>query len=333
MPPSTLIHSKLTRGYTIALISAAFLSTTAIFIRHLTLTYHIPALVLAFWRDIFVSLTLLLVLGILRPRLLRVNRTALRYLLAYGLVLASFNALWTYSVVLNGASVSTVLVYSSSAFTALLGWWLLKEGLGWAKLLAITFSLAGCVFVSGAYDASVWRANLAGIVIGVAAGFSYAVYSLMGRSAAQRGLNPWSTLLYTFGFAAVFLLLVNLLAGGSLPGAAAHPADLFWLGKALPGWGVLLLLAAGPTLAGFGLYNVSLGYLPSSVANLIVSLEPAFTVVIAYLMFGEQLNGTQITGSLMILGGVVLLRIYEYWTAGNAGQDLPDEAASASDLL
>jgi drug/metabolite transporter (DMT)-like permease len=44
---------------------------------------------------------------------------------------------------------------------------------------------------------------------------------------------------------------------------------------------------------------------------LIVSLEPAITAVIAYILFGEFLNGIQIFGSLMILTGVVFLRIYE----------------------
>lgn len=142
------------------------------------------------------------------------------------------------------------------------------------------------------------------------AGLLYAIYSLMGRSASQRGLNPWTTLLYTFGFAAVFLLIFNLLPVG-LPGAAAQPADLMWLGDEWAGWGILLLLAAGPTLAGFGLYNVSLVYLPSSIANLIMTTEPVFTAVIAFFLLGERLNPTQIFGSILILSGVVLLRVFE----------------------
>jgi drug/metabolite transporter (DMT)-like permease len=309
-------QSHLTRGYTIALASAAILSTTAIFIRHLTQTYALPALVLAFWRDVFVTLTLLLVLGLLRPALLRVNRKYLRYLVLYGLVLAIFNSLWTLSVALNGAAVSTVLAYCSAGFTALLGWWLLRERLDWAKLLAVAFSLAGCVLVSGALDPAAWRANLLGILTGIFSGLFYAIYSLMGRSASQRGLNPWATLVYTFGFAAVFLLAFNLLGEGFLPGAITRPEDFLWLGNAWPGWGILFLLAAGPTLAGYGLYNVSLTYLPSSVANLIVTTEPAFTVVIAYFLLGERLTWVQVGGSLLILGGVVFLRIYEGWLAG-----------------
>jgi drug/metabolite transporter (DMT)-like permease len=313
--------ANLTRGYVIALASSVFLSTTSIIIRYLTTAYHMPPLALAFWRDTLVGCSLLPVLAVLRPLLLRVTRRHLLYLGGYGLVLAIFNALWTLSVALNGAAVSTVLAYCSVAFTALLGRWLLNERLGWAKLLAVALSLGGCALVSGALDPTVWQANVVGILTGILTGFCYAIYSLMGRSASQRGLDPWTTLFYTFGFAALFLLLLNMLPAGLLPGIAAGPTDLLWLGNSLSGWGILFLLAAGPTLAGFGLYNVSLGHLPSSVANLILTSEPVFTAVIAYFLLGERLNGMQLGGSLMILGGVAFLRISEGRLAVRSGAD------------
>ena len=315
---NTAIHkTQLTRGYTVAFISAVILSTTAIFIRYLTQTYHLPALVLAFWREVIVALTMLVALGLFKPALLGVERRDLFFLVLYGLALAIFNSLWTLSVSLNGAAVSTVLAYCSPGFTALLGWWLLKERLGWAKLLAVALCLGGCVLISGALNPAAWQVNLLGIVTGILSGLFYAIYSLLGRSASQRGLNPWTTLVYTFGFAAVFMLAFNLLGRGFLPGAITQPADFLWLGNDWAGWGLLLLLAMGPTLAGYGLYNVSLTLLPSSVANLIVSLEPAFTAAIAFFLLGERLSWIQVGGSLMILGGVVFMRIYEGWRAGH----------------
>jgi drug/metabolite transporter (DMT)-like permease len=308
---TTASRPGLSRGYAIALASAAILSTTAILIRYLTQTYHIPPLVLAFWRDGFVALTLLPALKFLSPLLLRLERRHLFYLILYGLVLALFNALWTLSVALNGAAIATVLAYCSAGFTALLGRWFLKESLGWVKLLAVALSLGGCVLVSGAQELVAWTTNPVGILTGISSGLAYAIYTLMGRSASQRGLNPWTTLFYTFSFATAFLLILNFLPDGFFPGTAAHPQDFFWLGTALVGWGILFLLAAGPTVVGFGLYNISLVYLPSSVVNLIVTLEPVFTATTAYFLLGERLDGIQIGGSLMILGGVIFLRLFE----------------------
>lgn len=307
---SPLTHNETaSRGYVVALASAAILSTTAVFIRYLTETYQIPPLLLAFWRSFFVVLTLLLALGLSRPALLRLPRRQLPYLVGYGLLFTVFNGLWTLSVALNGAAVATVLVYSSAAFTALLARWLLKESLGAVKVVAIVLCLAGCVLVANALDPAAWERNLVGILTGTLAGLGYAIYSLMGRSAAQRGLSPWTTLLYMFGFATLFFLVVNLLPGEMVLGTAVAPTDIFWFGTAWAGWGVVILLAAGPTVAGFGLYNTSLGLLPSSVANLILTTEPVFTAVLAYILLGEQLSGLQIGGSLLILGGVLFLRL------------------------
>jgi len=110
MSKSNTQQFNLSRGYLFALISSAFLSTTAIFIRHLSQTYHVPSLVVAFWRDAFAVITLLTVLGFVQPRLLRMERRHLFYMAGYGFVLAFFNAFWTLSVSLNGAAIATVLV-------------------------------------------------------------------------------------------------------------------------------------------------------------------------------------------------------------------------------
>ena len=70
-------QTSLRRGYSVAVISAIILSTTAIFIRFLTENYQIPAIVLAFWRDLFVAATLLFVLRVVRPNLLKVDHNNL----------------------------------------------------------------------------------------------------------------------------------------------------------------------------------------------------------------------------------------------------------------
>lgn len=267
-----------------------------------------PPLLLAFWRAFFVVVTLLLFFGWRRFKW-QVSHTHLPYLALYGLVLALFNSFWTLSVALNGAAVATVLAYSSAAFTAVLGWWFLHEKLTWAKGTAVLLALIGCGLVADALNTAAWAVNPLGILTGLLTGLGYAVYSLMGRSAANRGINPWVSLLYAFGFATLVLAGFNLMPGNLLPGTAVSPQAFFWLRRAWLGWMILILLAAGPTVAGFGLYNVSLSLLPSSVANLILTTEPLFTAVLAFLLLNERLTTRQIGGGLFILGGVLLLRM------------------------
>lgn len=297
------------RGYLAAFGATLFLSTTAIFIRYLTLNYRMPALVLTFWRELFTAGATLLILLVAGRRLIAVERKRLPLLALYGLVLMIFNSTWSLSVALNGASVATVLSYSSAAFTAILGRLLLKESLDLPKVIAVGLSLAGCALVVNALDAELWALNAGGALMGVLSGLMYALYSLMGRASSQRGINPWTALLYAFAFASLFMLAANLGFGRVLPGGARSAADMFWLGKAWLGWAALVALAMGPTVLGFGLYNVSLHYLPSSVANLIQTSEPVFTSIIAYFMFGETLSVVQIIGAGLILSGVVLIRL------------------------
>jgi drug/metabolite transporter (DMT)-like permease len=306
---STEISTHRDRGYAAAVGSALFLSMTAIFILHLTLDYELPALVLAYWREVMVAATLAAVFAIVKPERLHGVRGHTGYLVGYGLVLALFNALWTLSVALNGAAVATVLVYSSAGFTALLVWLILKEDLTLVKILVVVLSLLGCALVVNAFNPSVWGLNTTGVITGISAGLFYAVYSIMGRSASQRGLNTWTTLFYIFTFASIFMLGFNLLSGGKISGSAARPADMLWLGNAWAGWLMLAALAVGPTLMGYGLYNVSLRYLPSSTANLVVMIEPVFTAVFAYILFGEMLTAAQLVGGAMILGAVAVLRL------------------------
>ena len=300
--------SRSAQGYTAALLSAIFLSTTSIFIRHLITEFDVPPLVLACWRNVIVVSTLIPAMLVLNPRLLRVGWPNIPFLALFGLMLAGFNGLWALSVANNGAAVATVMVYCSVAYTAILGWKFLGESLGALKFGAIALCLGGCALISGALNASAWQTNFLGVVVGLLTGLCYTAYSLMGRVTSERGISPWTTLLYIFGFAGFFLFLVNL-TGGWFPGSAVTPLDMFWLGSRWDGWIVLILLGAIPTVGGYGFYNVSLCLLDASIANIIVSLEPAFTAIFAFLILGEVLTPVQLLGSALLLAGVAAIKL------------------------
>jgi drug/metabolite transporter (DMT)-like permease len=123
----------------------------------------------------------------------------------------------------------------------------------------------------------------------------FALYNLFGKLSAPRH-SPWTATAYSFGFGTFFLLLTQ------------RPAQLVSMGNAPLGWLTLLVLAAGPTLVGYALYTASLGYLPVSVANLIATLEPVLTAIMAFFLLGERLSTVQLVGALLIVLGVLTLR-------------------------
>ena len=315
---NTLRTPSPTRGYLITFVATTFWSTAAIFISYLTVRFDMPPLVLAFWRDFMVAGTLFGVLALVARPLLHLERRHVPFFVLYGFVLAVFNALWTVSVALNGAAVGTVLIYSSPAFTALAGWRWWGERLDALKICAVVVSIFGVALTSGAYDPAAWQVNPVGIVVGLAAGCGFAVYSLLGKISSRRGVHPWTATMYSFAIGAGFLLLLQ------------RPDTLLWLSRPLAsglgggreaalGWGTIVALAIGPTLGGYGLYTVSLRHLTAATANLIVTLEPAMTGLWAYLFLGERMTALQIVGGCIILAGVVLLRISDRAAAAAAG--------------
>jgi len=296
--------SSLARGYMVAVSAVVLWSWTGILISYLLRHHPIAPMTLAFWRDLAAAGTLLVALLAFRRDALRVARRDRAFLLVHGLSLTLMNVTWTWSVAWNGAAVSTVLVYSSAGITAAAARLVFGERLGPVRVLAFAGGLLGCVLVARATDLRQWNLNAAGIVAGLASAVSFAWYSMMGKAASRRGIEPWTATLCTVGVAAVALLPIASLA---MPASGAS-ASLLSLGSRWEGWALLLLLVV-PTLGGYGLYTASLVHLPAGTANLIATLEPVLTTLWAYLLLGESLDAVQLIGGSLILGSVASLQL------------------------
>jgi drug/metabolite transporter (DMT)-like permease len=301
--------SSTSRGYLIALIATVLWSSTGVLISYLSKTYSLPSLVLAFWRDLFVSFGMVAGLLAFSRARFHLDRSHRGFMVLNGLTLAVFNSMWTFSVQYNGAAVATMFAFSSPAMTAILSRIVFKEKFSWTKIFSIGLSLIGMVFVSQAYDPANWGLNTVGIIFGLLTGLFFALYNIEGTQASERKIDSWTALLYSFAIATIFLLLFNL--GMDLFSGKPIYGDMFWLGNSLGGWGILFFLGVAPTLGGFGLYTMSMRFIPATSANLVATLEPALTAIWAYFFLSEILTADQLLGGLLILVGVVLLRVSE----------------------
>ncbi len=295
------------QGYLVVSVATVMWASSAVLIGYLTRTAGASPLWVAFWRDFLAGLILVGILIVVRPAVLRVSRRDLLFLTAFAVLgLAWVEVVWTYSVAYNGASIATVLAYTAPAFVAVVSWKLFDEPLGWRMIAAIGGVLVGCALVAeiiGSHSVS-W--NPREILVGLTGGLGFAVYGLFGKAASRRGLNSWTTTVYVCSLASFALLAV----AGVMTLLGHGPAQPIWAVSADPrAWLYLLLLAIVPTLIGDGLYLLGLGYMRVSMASLIVSLEPVFTVIAAFLALGERLSRMQLIGSLIIVGAIVAVQV------------------------
>ena len=290
-------ESHLARGYALALTGTFVWSATGPMIAYLLASTTLLPVTLAAWRDLLTAGVLALLLAAFARHRLRLPRRHWGFLAAYGATLALTNAVWTWSVQPNGAAISTVLVYTSPALVALGSRWLFGERLSRVIGVSLVLSIVGVALVAGLYDPLTLAANPMGTILGIGSGALFAAYSLFGKGAARRGLHATTIMVYTFGAAGALLFL----AAGRDALPTIPPSA--WLG--------LFILAAGPTLGGYGLFTASLAYLPATNASLVTALEPALTACLAWVFLGETMTPVQLLGGALIVSSVVALALGE----------------------
>lgn len=285
------------RGYIIVLIATSLMSLTGILIKYLLVDFGMQPLNLAFLRVLIVASALGLVLFLVRRSAFKIQTRHLIYFIVMGFVGVGLHQLaWITSVQLNGAAVATVLVYINPTIVALVSVRVFKEKLDRTKITALVLTLLGMILVAQMYNPDNLKLNGWGILVGLGTGVTWATYAIIGQFLSRR-YSPWASLFYAFLFGALLLLPLQLLAG-----------NILGLGTQWGGWGILFFLALGPTLIGFGLYTVGLSTIPASVVTLIATLEPVFSIILAFFLFHEVLDIPQFIGAGLILFAVILLR-------------------------
>lgn len=315
------MQTKARTGYTLTIIAAVVWASTSPGIKYLLETHHVPALAIAFWRDAIIALACFGVLLAVRPALLRVSRHDLRGLAIVGAIsIGLYHALWVLSIVLNGASVAVVMIYTFPTFVTLGAWLLFGERIRWPQVLALAVALLGCALLVRAYDPAVLRVSWLGTLVGLGTGLAHAGYVLYSQRSVQR-VSPWASMAYTMLFGAIVLLGLWLLASAlGMPGAGDTTNIVRAVGGSLAPWAALTILALGPTLGGYALFTIALRYLPARVASIVVMLEAPVSVLLAVLFLGERLEWPQVFGMALILGATVLPHLLSADTHAEPGE-------------
>ena len=192
-------------------------------------------------------------------------------------------------------AVAGVLLYTAPIFVMLLSGLLFQETITAKKIFALILAFLGCVLVSGVGTDS--RVSLPGLLYGLGAGISYAMYSVFGRYAIRRGYGSWTLTFYSFLFctlASIFLCDFSLIAP-----AAVQPVEWLWI----------LSLGLVTAFAPYVLYSKGLEAMENSRASILASIEPVVAAVVGVIVFREALTLPVAAGIALVLTAIVILSI------------------------
>ena len=187
-------------------------------------------------------------------------------------------------------SFAAVLLSTFPIFVMFFAALLFRERITERKVVCMLVAIAGCVLVSGFLEANgeiTWTA--AGVAVGIASSFCYAMYSIISKLILQRGYHSITLTFY-------FMMVVGIVL--------VPFADIKVIGRfisAAPAANIIFLLAHSALCAviPYVLYTMSFNYMDSGKAAILAAIEPAAAMVFGALFFEE-------IPSVLMVGGMIL---------------------------
>jgi drug/metabolite transporter (DMT)-like permease len=210
---------------------------------------------------------------------------------ASGLFLTGNWLFYALAIKQSSVSIAVVALFTYPLITALL------EPIVTKTKLDRTAALAGIAVVAGVallaptsgWDHPNWR----GILLGIAAGLSFALRTLFSKPLAAKyhagTLMAWQFVIPT-------VLLTPWLIG-AVPDVT--PGD----------WLLLALLGAVLTSGALVLFTASLRGLSGAVASIGLSMQPVLSIALAVVLLGERPTGRTLLGAAVITGAVVAVSV------------------------
>lgn len=230
------------------------------------------------------------------------QRSLLRQALGCGTLMFLYLALLYISLGIIPAGIAMTLFFTYPVFTALFSWQWFGDPLGgtashrptllrWGVMVLV---IIGSSLTMPHVNASISHNTWLGIFTGLAAGVTYALYTVFAQKSFER-LHPvpftWLSFATTLVLSSICLLLWNV-----------QDAQLPWVALWIGG-----LLSAIFTFVGHLLNNYGIRLIGATSAAMVAASNPALTVVLAWLAIQETLSGLQLVGVLIVTLSVALL--------------------------
>lgn len=209
---------------------------------------------------------------------------------------AGYQASFFLAVRTTGVAVGTVVALGSAPVLTGLATWLLPR-FGRARpdrrwVLATGFAVAGLVALTGGRGDG--AAAPLGVLLALAAGASYAVYTLATKALIDDGVPPDAAVTAVFAAGAVLGLPLLAVGDASWLATGAGLATVLWLGLVT-------------TTLAYVLFARGLSGLPAAEVSTLTLAEPAGATLLGVVVLGERLGAAAAGGVALIVVGLAVL--------------------------
>lgn len=184
-------------------------------------------------------------------------------------------------VSIGSAPILSALIEYISRDFCLTKQWVIGAALGILGIILLAFSKDNST-------ATQYEHTTIGILLGLIARFTYALYSWSARQLMLKGISTKSAMGATFGCGGILLIPVMLLTGAALFDSLTNIV-------------VCIYMALIPMFMGYLCYGYGLSKISASSAITISLLEPVIAAILAMLIIGEQISLVRWLGIILIL--------------------------------
>ena len=280
-------------GAEAVLAAASAWGMSGIFVTLVMDASDISAISLAFWRDLSACIVFSFITAVTGPQNFRLRRQDIFWVIGMGAGLGAFHIFFNQGIVLSGAAVTTVQQAAMPAFVAVAARYLWHETLTKEKLCCMGVIFLGTALASGLNLVDLGQTPVTGLAVGFIIPVFYAAWTLCGKQVVPF-YGATASLAMAFGIASFMLLPFQPFVAQPFPLNAAFA------------WSFAGLIAIS-TVGGFFLYMTGLKHIQAGVAAILIMSEILFACIYAWFLLGERLGPVQLTGTAMVMAGVIFL--------------------------
>lgn len=230
--------------------------------------------------------------------LFRISRRGLISCILIGFISqALYNFCYMNTIEQNGMATAAVFLYTSPIYVALLSRLFFHEPLTGNKILAIVINIIGCVLTVTGGDFAEVNISAFGLVMGLLAGFTYALLPILSRTGAADE-NPCTAAFYGQLFGAVLLFF--------LIRPYQNVGTVF-------DWKVLLVLigfGVMPSAVAYTVYYVGISKIAeTSKVPVIASIETVVAAAIGLAAFDQRLSAVKLLGIALVLCSIAIMNV------------------------